>query len=131
MKNFIYIVFVLFSLPVFTYSQTANITAGCSPLEVQFTAPNGFPTWFWDFKDLSTSALQNPVHTFTTPGTFLVEFRQTSGGPVIGTVEINIYPKPDPEIIANPTSGCKPLAVNFSNETVIPNGIIVNTIEWI
>lgn len=131
MKNFIYIVFVLFLLPVFTYSQTANITAGCSPLEVQFTAPNGFPTWFWDFKDLSTSALQNPVHTFTTPGTFLVEFRQTSGGPVIGTVEINIYPKPDPEILANPTSGCKPLAVNFSNETVIPNGIIVNTIEWI
>ena len=46
-------------------SQSAKIIEGCSPLEVEFTAPGG-TTWFWDFLDGATSTLENPIHTFTT-----------------------------------------------------------------
>jgi parallel beta-helix repeat protein len=51
-----------------------NATSGFLPLTVQFTdtsteSPTG---WLWDFGDNSTSAGQNPVHTYTKEGTFTV-----------------------------------------------------------
>lgn len=49
-------------------------TIGCAPLTVQFNE-NGFNAteWFWDFGDGDTSSLQNPIHTFTQPGTYTVK----------------------------------------------------------
>lgn len=66
-------------------SSCQTVTAGCplpaagftsvtSGLTVAFSdASTGTPTtWFWDFGDGTTSTLQNPVHTYTTQGTFNV-----------------------------------------------------------
>ncbi|MCK9335369.1 MAG: PEGA domain-containing protein [Candidatus Cloacimonetes bacterium] len=51
---------------------TANTAAGPAPLTVRFTdTSTGDPTsWSWDFGDGVTSTEQNPVHTYTTPGTY-------------------------------------------------------------
>lgn len=48
----------------------ANTTSDPAPLTVQFTDRSyGSPTrWFWKFGDGLNSTLQNPVHTYTTPG---------------------------------------------------------------
>jgi hypothetical protein len=53
---------------------TQNITSGDAPLKVQFTdLSSGRPnTWLWDFGDGGTSSLQNPVHTYTSAGTYTV-----------------------------------------------------------
>ncbi len=59
----------------------ANTTSGKVPLAVGFTdqstgSPDG---WAWDFGDGSTSSAQNPVHTYTSPGTYTVRFVASNG----------------------------------------------------
>ena len=60
------------ALPVADF--TANLTSGAAPLTVQFTDQStGVPSsWAWVFGDGSTSTLQSPNHTYTTPGTYNV-----------------------------------------------------------
>ena len=57
---------------------TANPTSGNAPLNVQFTGntstdDDGITSYFWDFKDGSTAANQNPSHSFVNPGVYAVE----------------------------------------------------------
>lgn len=53
---------------------TENVTSGDAPLTVKFTdKSSGRPnSWLWDFGDGSTSSLQNPVHTYSSAGTYTV-----------------------------------------------------------
>jgi PKD repeat protein len=56
-------------------------TTGCAPLTAQFTdATVGSQGWTWDFGDGTTSTLQNPIHTYTTPGTYVVALTTNSAG---------------------------------------------------
>ncbi len=124
---------LLFSLlglaPIF--SQTADQSKGCSPLTVQFTAPAGHPNGFWDFKDGGSSNLLNPSNTFTSPGTYAVEFHDTPGGPVVGTVTITVFPKPVVIITAAPEQGCRPLPVQFTDGSTKTGDIQITGHTWI
>lgn len=57
---------------------SANFSAlpeyGDAPLTVQFSDISSTPptSWHWDFGDGDSSTLQNPVHTYTTPGSYTV-----------------------------------------------------------
>lgn len=55
----------------------ANQTNGPAPLTVQFTDDSsGFPiAWYWEFGDGGTSKEQNPVYTYSNPGTYDVTLR--------------------------------------------------------
>ncbi|MDD5186810.1 MAG: PKD domain-containing protein [Methanoregula sp.] len=66
------------SAPVANFA--ANATTGAAPVAVQFTDKStGTPTsWLWDFGDSSTSTEQNPVHTYTTGGTYSVNLTVTN-----------------------------------------------------
>ncbi|MBP6334835.1 MAG: PKD domain-containing protein [Bacteroidia bacterium] len=56
-------------------------SVGCAPLTTQFTdATAGSTAWTWDFGDGTISNLQNPVHTYTTPGFYTVSLTSTSAG---------------------------------------------------
>ncbi len=56
-------------------------TSGCAPLTAQFTdATSGSIAWLWNFGDGTTSTLQNPTHTYTTPGFFTVSLNTVSAG---------------------------------------------------
>lgn len=113
------------------FGQTANITEGCVPLTVGFTAPAGSSTYFWDFQDGASSNLQNPSNTFANPGTYNVELRETVGGPVIGTVSIQVFAKPVPTIsTVDPIKGCNPLTINFEGDVNLPGGITANQFLW-
>lgn len=114
-----------------SYSQSADITQGCFPLSVQFTAPGGSSTYFWNFDDGATSTQQNPTNTFNSAGTYEVEFFETVGGTVIGSIIIDIYPQPTPEFTVDQASGCAPLFVNFSDNTTINSGITINGYSWV
>ncbi len=52
-----------------------NPLKGCNPLTVSFTDKStGSPlSWYWDFGDDNNSTLQNPIHTYTTPGIYSIE----------------------------------------------------------
>ncbi len=58
--------------PVAAYNSSAS-TIACGKT-VQFTdqSTQAF-NWLWNFGDQSTSVLQNPLHTFTAPGTYNVK----------------------------------------------------------
>ncbi len=60
---------------------TANITAGITPLTVQFTDTSiGDPiAWSWNFGDGVTSTEQHPTHAYTIPGNYTVILSINSG----------------------------------------------------
>jgi len=91
---------------------TATPMSGYGPLSVRFTdRTKGTPTaWRWDFGDGNTSNEQNPVHTYTTPGTYtpmLTAFN--SGGSSVYTSFVWVRTKPViPTFTPTPTITPKP-----------------------
>jgi PKD repeat protein len=61
---------------------TANVTEGFAPLTVQFTdtSLNDPTDWYWEFGDGATSAIQNPVYTYTLPGDYTVNLTVERAG---------------------------------------------------
>jgi len=113
------------------FSQTANVTTGCAPLQVNFTAPSGSTTYFWDFDNGASSNVQNPSNTFVTAGTYDVEFSESVGGPVIGSITIEVFATPIPQFTTStPLQGCSPLTIDLSADVTLPPGIFVNTYTW-
>ena len=102
---------------------SANRSEGPAPLVVEFSdESSGDPfAWFWEFGDGSTSVVQNPVHTYTSPGTYLVNLTVvastgTARTQYPGRIEVG----PDPRApVANFTlsraSGTAPLYVRFTD----------------
>lgn len=125
------IIFCILFFPLFSVAQTSDVNTGCAPLAVSFTAPAGSVSWFWDFKDGGSSNLQNPQNIFTSPGIYTVEFKNTPNGPVVGTVTITVFPKPDVMITATPAGGCVPLNVSFTNNSVVDPGIQITGQSWV
>ncbi|MDD5187099.1 MAG: NosD domain-containing protein, partial [Methanoregula sp.] len=70
---------------------TANVTAGIAPLAIQFMDNStGAPTgWNWSFGDGSVSAVQHPVHTYLSSGTFSVSLNATNAGGSNVTTRMN------------------------------------------
>lgn len=123
--------FIFMALSRLLLAQSADVSKGCAPLTVSFTAPAGSNTYYWDFKDGAVSNLKNPQNIFTTPGEYVVEFKKTANGPVEGTVKINVYPKPDPKIAADPSAGCRPLNIQFSDTTKLDPSILILSRNWV
>jgi gliding motility-associated-like protein len=64
--------------PVARFTSTFNCN---NKLQVAFTDQSVLPqTWAWNFGDGFTSNLQNPVHTYSTFGTYNVSLTVTNGG---------------------------------------------------
>lgn len=113
------------------FAQTADVLKGCSPLSVNFTAPSGSTSWYWDFNDGGSSVLQNPSNIFITPGNYQVAFRSTPNGPVVGTVQIEVWPKPEVMFTATPATGCLPLNVHFQDNSTVQGDILVLNRSWV
>ncbi len=110
-------------------SQSADITSGCVPLEVSFSAPAA-SSYYWDFGNGNSSALQNPKHTYSDPGQYIVILRRDSRSPEIGRLIITAFAEPIVEIIASPQSGCSPLLVNFRANVTLNPAVKVIQYEW-
>ena len=59
-------------------------------VSVQFTdtSTSDVTAWAWDFGDGTTSALQNPIHSFVVDGTYTVTLRATSDRGTVSTSKI-------------------------------------------
>ncbi len=110
-------------LPVTDFS--ANITYGKSPLAVAFTdTSEGYPSgWSWTFGDGGSSYEQNPVHTYTSAGTYTVSLIATNtlgSNTTEKTDYITVIPSnaPAADFTANTTQGKSPLAVVFTDSSI-------------
>lgn len=94
-----------------------NPAQSCAiPQVVFFTDQSTTPdTWLWSFGDGSTSTLQNPVHTYTSTGIFLVTLTvsDTNFGCIdqaTSTVTISTI---SADFVTPNSFGCNPLQSNF------------------
>jgi len=107
-----------------TANFTANVTSGAVPLAVQFTdnSTGTLPlSYAWDFGDGGTSTLPDPVHLFTSAGTYTVNLTVTNdfgSDSTEGTFSVVVVIPPlDADFDASPTSGPAPLTVHFSDRS--------------
>ncbi|MFA6363812.1 PKD domain-containing protein [Methanoregula sp.] len=101
---------------------TANVTSGPFPLAVQFTdTSTNFPTsWLWNFGDGGTSTVENPVHTYSSAGTYTVQLTATNGqgsNSLTRSNYITITASGTPVVsfMAAPVNGGVPLVVRFTD----------------
>jgi len=103
---------------------TQNRTSGPVPLAIQFydRSSGGPVNWSWDFGDGSVSAVKNPVHRFTSPGTYSVTLHVGNPGSS-DTRQVTDLVRADPAIVpvaamsANKTGGPVPLVVQFYDKS--------------
>jgi beta propeller repeat protein len=99
---------------------TQNITQGEPPLTVEFldNSSGQVNGRNWNFGDTTTSDEENPVHTFSTAGSFSVTLtvhNPMQRDAVTRTDLISVGTPPVPQFTANSTSGAAPLTVSFSD----------------
>ncbi len=107
--------------PVAAFS--ASPTSGTAPLSVQFTdqSTNSPTSWTWTFGDNGTSAVQNPSHQYTSPGSYTVILTATNSAGD-DTEEKTGYitatgstVPPVANFAKNTSGGAAPLAVQFTD----------------
>ncbi len=106
-----------------TASFTASTVSGTAPLTVNLTdTSTGGPTsWAWNLGDGTTSSLQNPSVTYTTPGTYTVSLTasNTGGASAPATRTVTVSPAgpavPESSFTSSTTSGTAPLTVSFTD----------------
>jgi PKD repeat protein len=101
---------------------TTNVTSGKVPLAVLFTdTSSGAPaSWNWSFGDGIVSDEQNPVHSYTLPGTYTVSLTVTNidgSDSEIRPDYISVQPLSPPVASFNgtPLAGKAPLTVVFND----------------
>jgi gliding motility-associated-like protein len=113
---------------------TANVTSGCSPLTVSFSdLSSGNPTaWNWEFSNGTLSNAQNPVVTFSAPGTYSVKLVVQNNSGINELERINyitVFPAPAADFSSDITLSCVPGLINFTDLSSTPAGTITNW-QW-
>ena len=99
---------------------SANFTFTVTGSTATFTNTSlgGATSYLWNFGDGTTSTLTSPTHTYANPGAYDVVLTATNEcGNTSKTKSVVIISSgpPTAAFTANPSSGCMPLTVNFTN----------------
>lgn len=97
--------------------------------------------WNWDFGDGGTSTLQNPTHTYTNPGMYLVRLINRTNIGCRDTIERRVYVKPNPTAdfsmsgdivsVTNPNMYCAPGAIFTDLSThIAPWDDTLSVVAW-
>jgi gliding motility-associated-like protein len=86
-------------------------------------------SWNWNFGDGTTSTLQNPTRTFTTPATYSVTLSSSATDGCIGNITKNIiiYGPPTVQFSAATLTNCSTYSINFTDQSTTPTG---STWNW-
>jgi len=109
----------------------ANQTSGMTPFSVQFvdtSTSDSITTRIWSFGDGETSTDMNPLHIYTTPGTYTVSLQVTNGGGSNTSTKANYITATQslplvPDFEGTPLVGNAPLEVVFTDTS---SGIITS-----
>jgi gliding motility-associated-like protein len=129
------IIFLYLALGFSTKAQlAANFTAtpvsGCTPLVVNFSdLSTGNPVqWHWNLGNATISFLQNPSATYFAPGQYTVTLIVTNAAGISDTLTktqyITVNGKPTVNFTAAPLTGCYPLPVHFTDQSVAGSGTV-------
>ncbi len=108
----------VYPAPAVGFDHPENI---CSGEDVSFVNTSINTTGnFWDFGDGNTSTLNNPVHTYTTPGTYTITLTGVSAANQCNATHsstITVLELPSASFEPSTTYGCAPLNVQFVNHS--------------
>ena len=113
---------------------TAANTKACNgPLDVSFTNTSVNATQYsWDFGDNSTSAIRNPVHTYTKAGSYAVRLIVTNAAGCTDTIItknlVRIFPPTISSIKKLKVKGCIPLEI--TPEAIIQDSLPGSQYLW-
>lgn len=110
----------VFPSPTVNFTSTPDSVCINTPFSFVNTSIN-LANSSWDFGDGTTSNLTNPVHEYSAPGLYTVTLTGTSltngcTAQISHTVQVSL--NPIAAFTAVPTSGCMPLNVQFTNQSV-------------
>jgi len=89
----------------------ASDTAGCPPLQIQFTDASTTPfgaitAWFWQFGDMSNSNAQDPAHIYVNPGAYQATLIITTSEGCMDADSVQttilVYPIPGADFVFDP-----------------------------
>ncbi|MCF8465045.1 MAG: PKD domain-containing protein [Flavobacteriales bacterium] len=88
--------------------------------------------WLWTLNDGNLLTTQNGFHIYNTHNLYNVNLNVTTNHGCEDDVThvVEIYPLPNVNFIAEPPQGCAPLAVQFIDQTTIPNPYALASWEW-
>ena len=119
-----------FPLPIADFISTDSLS--CAPANVRFNdltqSSNTLVAWNWEFGDGTFSANRNPVHNYSTEGTYTISLRVRDLNGCRDTVVKPNYVKltnPDPDFDYTPDRGCPGMDVQFT-DTSIPDTTLVS-----
>ena len=104
----------------------ADTLTGCAPLTVQFSdSSSAFPSttlsnWIWDFGDGSSGSGQNPIHTYSTPGSYDVSLTVLDSQGCLDTLTKIAYinpTNPTAEFTTTDSLACPGSLVRFVNQS--------------
>lgn len=120
--------------PVADFS--SNITAGCSPVIVNFQdkSTGTVASYQWDFGNGGTSTLKNPSAIYFSPGAYTVSLTVTNAANQTNTktktAYVVVYDPPVADFSVDKTSGCSPTNIKFTDRSVTPPGTVVTSWKW-
>ncbi|MGI8637698.1 MAG: PKD domain-containing protein, partial [Segetibacter sp.] len=108
--------------------------AGCSPYQSTFsaniTSPNPITSYTWNFGDGQTSPLANPVHNYTSLGSYDVSLKIATANGCTDSLQMKgaivLSDKPKANFSASPLNACASDSVTFTN---LSSGTITST-RW-
>jgi len=131
--------FLFLFIPVMVMSQlhadfVATPLSGCPPMVINFkdTSTGNPQSWNWDFGDGRSSDIQNPTETFNNPGSYTIKLvvKNALGKDSLTKAQyIIVNALPVPAFTASQTTGCFPLKVNFTDQSLAGSGTITAR-EW-
>lgn len=133
-KLIIYIFILCVSISIKLQSQNivATPSVGCFPLVgVQFTGLSGASNSQWAFGDGTFSNINNPTHTYSNAGNFVVTYTAVvSGVTSTKSTTVIVYGKPTPNFTLNVSKGCVPLSVSFTDQSINTGGSLTPQWQW-
>ncbi len=109
------------SAPTADFSNT-TACAGDNTNFTDLSTPSPMSNWTWDFGDFTTSIANNPIHNYTSSGTFTVTLIAGSSNGCFDTIQkvIDVYPLPIADFMAN--TGCEGTPLQFLDNSFITTG---------
>jgi PKD repeat protein len=111
-----------------------SVDSSCIHAPTQFsdesTTPSGsVVAWLWNFGDptsgtSNTSTLQNPVHIFNTPGSYMVNLQATNNFQCVHDTTILVTTNPKPIADFSSSVSCKGDVTYFTDLSIAPNSSI-------
>ena len=109
--------------PAVAFSASGSFIVAGTTIDFTDESTGGPSAWAWDFDDNGvTSSVQNPSHTFNTPGVWHIKLVATNACgadslTINNMIIVSFPPAPVAAFSLAPTSGCAPLLVNFTDES--------------